>query len=145
MLVRRRRGSLHWLLAHHSLDFLQAHHLPGRRGDVLWKLCLLGNRRLLGLETPYVGTRFQLRDIIGIVIALVAGPGRLGSVGDGRLLLLGRGMASLIDHLLFLEGIGDLGGLAGEVEIAPNALLGSWAGAKGVVIEGIVGLVELVA
>jgi hypothetical protein len=66
-------------------------------------------------------------------------------MGNGRLLLLGRGLTSLVEHLLLLHGAGDLRGLAGEVEVLANVLLRSRAGAEGVVVEGIVGLVELVA
>lgn len=65
-------------------------------------------------------------------------------MGDRRLLLHGR--ASLVDHLLLLQRVCNLGSLASEVEIPPDALLGGWTGvAKSVVVEHVVGLVELIA
>jgi hypothetical protein len=145
VLVRRRRGWLPWLLTHHGLNLLQAHHPPRRRRKLLLRLRLSGGRGLLGLEAPDIGTRLQLRDVVGIMVALIAGPSGLRGVRNGRPLLLGRGVASLVDHLLFLQGVCDLGRLAGKVEIASDALLGRRGVAKGVVVEGIVGLVELLA
>lgn len=145
VLVKRRRCCLCWVLTHHGFDLVQAHHLPRRHRTLLLRLWLLSSRGRLRLEAPDVGTGFQLGDVVGIMVTLVAGPGGLRSVGDRRLLLLGRRVTSLVDHLLLLEGIGDHGRLAGEVEIPSDGLLGDWAAAKGVVIEGIVGLVELVA
>lgn len=53
--------------------------------------------------------------------------------------------AGLIEHLLLLQGIGHLGRLAGKVEILSDRLLGDGACAKRVIIEVIVGFVELVA
>lgn len=83
------------------------------------------------------------------MVALIAGPGGLRSVRDGGPLLLdlllGSRVTDLVDHLLFLQRVGDLGGLAGKVEVPTDVLLGRWAAAKGVVVEDIVGLIELVA
>jgi hypothetical protein len=109
------------------------------------RLRLSGGRGVLGLEAPDIGTRLQLRDVVGVMVALIAGPGGLRSVRNGGPLLLRHGVAGLVDHLLFLQGVCDLGRLAGKVEIASDGLLGGGGVAKGVVIEGIVGLVELLA
>jgi hypothetical protein len=62
----------------------------------------------------------------------------------GLLLLRGR-LAGLVEHLLLLNGCGDLGRLACEVEVFADPLLGRGAPAKSIVIEGIVGLVKLIA
>jgi hypothetical protein len=81
-----RRGSLRLLLlgsslrTYHGLDFFKAHHLPsGCRSLLLrmMRLLVLCLCRLLWFQTPYVCARFQLRDVLGIVIVLVSGPGRL--------------------------------------------------------------------
>lgn len=103
--------------------------------------------RLLGFEAPDIGARLQLRDVVRVMVALIASPRGLGSVGNWRplLLLLGRcGVASLVDHLLLLQRVRNLGCLTSKVEISSDVLLSSGATAKGVVIEGIVGLVKLV-
>ena len=144
LLQHPRWGSLERLLTHHGLDLLQAHNLPRGSRNLLRRLLLPRGRRLFGLQTPDVGTRLQPRDVLGILVAFVASPGGLGSMGNRRLLLDGR--ASLVDDLLLLQGVCNLCSLAGEVEIPPDALLGRWAAvAEGVVVEGIVSLVELVA
>jgi hypothetical protein len=44
-----------------------------------------------------------------------------------------------------LNGVGDLGRLACEVEVLADPLLGRGAPAESIVIEGIVGFVELIA
>ena len=72
----------------------------------------------------------------------------------GRLLLMllllgsrpGEALTGLIQHLLLLHCAGDLRGLASEVEVPADTLLRSrLIGAEGVVVEGIVGVVELTA
>lgn len=99
---------------------------------------------LLGLETPDVCAGFQLRNILGVFVALVATPVRLRSLRDGWLvLLLGVALAGLEEHLLLLQDVGDLGGLAGEVEVLVNGLLNGRP-SEGVVIEGVVGIVEAI-
>jgi hypothetical protein len=135
-------------------------------------LGLLLGGRLLGLETPDVGARFELGDVLGIFVALVASAGGLGGLRDRRalvlllllmvllrvvllllllvvmllllllLLLLSWALTGLVEHLLLLHGAGNLGRLAGKVKVLANALLGGGAIAKRVVIEGIVGVVE---
>ena len=78
------------------------------------------------------------------MVAFVAGPGGLRSLGDRRP-LLGRWLASLIEHLLLVDRARYLGCLAGEVEVFPDGLLRGRTAAKGIVVECIVRLVELVA
>jgi hypothetical protein len=52
-------------------------------------LGLLLGGRLLGLETPDVGARLELGNVLGIFVALVASAGGLGSLRDrGTLVLL---------------------------------------------------------
>lgn len=153
VLVRRRWCRLHGLVTHHGLDLVKAHHLPRRRSRLLVRLWLFGRCRLLGLETPDIGASLELGDIVGVMVALVAGPGGLGGVEDGRRLvldvlvhvLLGSGVANLVDHLLLVQRVCNLGRLAGEIKIAADVLLGGRGAAKGVVVEGVVGLIELVA
>jgi hypothetical protein len=133
-------------------------------------LGLLLGGRLLGLETPDVGARFELGDVLGVFVALVASAGGLGSLRDRGalvlllllmvllrvillllvvmllllllLLLLSWALTGLVEHLLLLHGAGNLGRLTGKVKVLANALLGGGAIAKRVVIEGIVGVVE---
>jgi hypothetical protein len=133
-------------------------------------LGLLLGGRLLGLETPDVGARFELGDVLGVFVALVASAGGLGGLRDRGalvlllllmvllrvvllllvvvmlllllLLLLSWALAGLVEHLLLLHGAGNLGRLTGKVKVLANALLGGGAIAKRVVIEGIVGVVE---
>jgi hypothetical protein len=134
-------------------------------------LRLLLGGRLLGLETPDVGARLELGDVLGVFVALVASAGGLGGLRDRGalvlllllmvllrvvllllvvvmllllllLLLLSWALAGLVEHLLLLHGAGNLGRLTGKVKVLANALLGGGAIAKRVVIEGIVGVVE---
>jgi hypothetical protein len=79
------------------------------------------------------------------MVALVATPGRFRGWRNVGLLLLRRRLSSLVEHLLFLDGVGDLGRLACEVEVLADPLLGRGAPAESIVIEGIVGFVELIA
>jgi hypothetical protein len=144
----------HGLGTHHGLDLLHAHHLPRRR-RLLRSRSRLGRRLplghwLLGLEAPDVRTRLQLRDVLGVLVALIA-----ASVGLRRLrdrwslillllvlmLVLGDPLASLIDHLLFLQRVRDHGGLPGEVEVLTNGLFAT----EGIVVEVIRFIVKLVA
>jgi hypothetical protein len=131
-------------------------------------LGLLLGGRLLGLETPDVGARLELGDVLGVFVALVASAGGLGGLRDRGalvlllllmvllrvvllllllvmlllLLLLSWALAGLVEHLLLLHGAGNLGRLTGKVKVLANALLGGGAIAKRVVIEGIVSVVE---
>ena len=153
-LVLHRRSAA-WLVtdalsAHHSLDLVQAHQLPGRDGlrcggvRLALRLMVAWLSLLLGLQTPNVCTGFQLRNILGIFVALVATPVGLRSLRDGRLVLLLRvALAGLEEHLLLLQDVGDLGGLAGEVEVLVNRLLDGRP-SEGVVVEGVVGIVEAI-
>ena len=141
LLLQHLRG----LLTHHGFDLVQTHHLSCRSRSVLRRFLRLRSGRLLGLQPPDVGTRLQSRDVLGILVALVTRPGRLGGVRNRRLLLLGGWMASLVDHLLLLQRVCNLGCLTGKIEISPDVLLGDWGTvAKGVIVEGIIGFVELV-
>ena len=105
---------------------------------------------LLRLDAPDIRARLQFGDVIGVMVALVAGSGGLGSLGHGRsvlllLLMLLRWLASMVEQSLLLDGARVIRGLPREVEVLPNCLLryGSIP-AKRVVIESIVGLVKLV-
>jgi hypothetical protein len=112
------------LSAHHGLDFFHAHGFSGRRrllrrgGGLRRRLSLCS--WLLGLEAPNIGARFQLGNVLGVLVALVASSVGLGRLWDGRsllvlllvlrlvllllLLLLGVVLTSLVQHLLFLQG-----------------------------------------
>ena len=100
--------------------------------------------RLLGLEAPDIGTRLELGNVLGVLVALVASSSWLGGLGrEGS--LVGRLLASLEQHLLLVQRVGHHGRLAGEVEILAHGLLGRRAVAEGVIVEVIVGVIELVA
>jgi hypothetical protein len=101
-------------------------------------------RLLLGLEAPDVGTRLQLRNVFGVFVALISGPVRLRSLWNWRPVLLRGALAGLIQHLLLLHDVGDLGGLARKVEMLVDRLLELRA-AKGVVVEGIVSVIERIS
>jgi hypothetical protein len=123
------------------------------------RLLLALNSRLLGLEAPDVGACLQLRDVLGVLVALIAGPAGLRgwlAVLLLRLMLLlmllllgsspGEALTSLVQHLLLLYRVRDLRGLTGEIEVLAHTLLRDRSfTAEGVVIEGIVGVVELSA
>jgi hypothetical protein len=170
-----RRGSsgvvVEGLGAHHGLDLLHAHDLSCRRrllgscGRLRGRLAL--GSRLLGLEAPDIGTCLELRNVLGVLVALIARPVGLGGLGDGRpllvllvlvlvlmmlvlvlvllLLLLGDLLAGMEKHLLLLDGASDHGRLAGKVKMLAHRLLGGGAVAKGVVVAFVGIVVELVA
>lgn len=75
------------LRAHHGLDLVQTHHLlcRGRSG-----LLLLLRRRLLSRrlrrQTPDIGARLELGDVVRVIVVLVTRPGWLGRMArKGRL------------------------------------------------------------
>lgn len=51
----------------------------------------------------------------------------------------------MVQHMLFLQRIGNLRGLTGKVEVLANGLLRGRPASESVVVEGIVGIVEAVA
>ena len=61
------------------------------------------------------------------------------------ILILRNLLASMVNHLLFLQRVRDHGGLPGKVEVLANRLLRRRAAAKGIVVEVIGVIVELVA
>jgi hypothetical protein len=139
------------LRAHHGLDFVQTHQLPGRLclRSVLGRLRLILALRsvlrlLLGLEAPDIGARLQLRNVFGVFVALVTRPVGLRSLRDWRPVLLRGALAGLIQHLLLLHDVGDLGSLARKVEMLVDRLLELRA-AKSVIVEGIVSVIERVS
>lgn len=134
------------LLAHRSLDLLKAHHLSARRSRrlELRLLLLLLLRRLLGRQAPNAGIGFELGNVLGLGVVFVSG-------ALGLLLLLVvlllletllrlRRLTSIVQGLFFFDGSGNLVGGAEEVEV----LAYTAAVAKGIVVEGIASLVELV-
>jgi len=142
------------LSTHHSLDLVQAHQLPGRGGRfillALLALLALGGL-LLGLQAPDVCARLQLGDVLRVLVALVAravGLGRLGDRWPVLLLLLrlvlGNTLARLVQHLLLLQDVPHLGRLPRKVKVLVHGALNGRP-AKGVVVEGIVAVIELVA
>lgn len=141
LLLQHLRG----LLTHHGFNLIQTHHLSCGSRKVLWKLLWLRSGRLFGLQTPDVGTRLQTRYVLRILVTFIACLSGLRGVRDRRLLLLDGWVASLVDHLLLLQGVCNLGCLTSKVEIPPDVLLGDWSTvAEGVIVEGIVSLVKLV-
>ena len=55
------------------------------------------------------------------------------------------GHTNVMQRLLFHEGLADLRSLAGEVKVPASLAGGRHAGAKGVIVEGVAGLVQLVS
>ena len=137
------------LLAHRSLDLLKAHHLSARRSRrlELGLLLLLLLRRLLGRQAPNAGIGFELGNVLGLGVVFVS-----GALGLLLLLLLVvvlllletllllRGLTSVVQGLFLFDGSGNLVGGTEEVEV----LAYTAAVAKGIVVEGIASLVELV-
>ena len=100
-------------------------------------------RRLLGRQAPNAGIGFELGDVLGLGVVFVSGA--LGLLLLVVLLLLEtllrlRGLTSIVQGLFFFDGSGNLVGGAEEVEV----LAYTAAVAKGIVVEGIASLVELV-
>jgi hypothetical protein len=134
------------LATHGCFDLVQAHQLPG--WSDLWsrsrrRRLSLGGLLLLGLQAPDVCARFQLRNIFGVFVALVTSPGFRG-LGNRWLVVLRRSLAGLVEHLLFLQDVGDLGCLTRKVKVLVDGLLDGRT-PKGVVVEGVVGIIEVVA
>ena len=147
VLNRRQLGCLGRCLAsvHHGLDLFQAHHLLRRSSSGKLSLDLAARSRLLlRLQTPDICTSFQLGDVLGVVVALVASPGGLGRERNRGLLLRGW-LASLVQHLLLVNRGGNFRCLTSKVKVLADALLRGRILAKRVVVEGIIGFVELVA
>jgi hypothetical protein len=121
---RRLRGRRDCLRTHHGLHLFKAHHLPSRAWSFLhFRTPHMRRRRhrhgrgLLRLDPPDISTRLQLGNVVGVMVALVAGSGGFGSLGDGRPLLLLRRLTGLEKQLLFMDGGGDLRGLASKVKV----------------------------
>lgn len=110
------------------LVLLRVHH------GHLVALILLVRSGLLGDGAPDVGTRLQIANVP-----------RLGIIFISRLdrFLAEWGLTGAVQHLLLLDGTRDLGSLAGEVEVLSNILDGF--AAEGVVVQDIIGFIELVA
>jgi hypothetical protein len=53
-------------------------------------------------------------------------------------------LSGMIEHMLFLHGLFDFGGLTSKIKVLPNILLGSRLIAEGVIVESIVGLIKLI-
>ena len=124
---------------------------------------LLALSRLLGLEAPDIGARLQLGNVLGVLVALIAGSAGLRgwlAVLLLRLMLLlllllllllvggrsGEALTRLVQHLLLLHRVRDLRGLTSEIEVLAHALLRDRSiAAEGVIVEGIIGVVELSA
>lgn len=99
--------------------------------------------RLFGGQAPNAGICLELGNVLGLGVVFVAGA--LGLLLMLLLvletLLLLRRLTSIVQGLFFFDGAGNLVGSAKEVEILAYAA----AVTKGIVVEGIAGLVELVA
>lgn len=100
---------------------------------------------MLGLDSPDVRLELQSRNVIGVLVALIARPGRARDIRDIRGRRLGSLGARLEQPLLLVDGVGYLGRLPRKVKVPPDGLLRRRVSAKSVVVEDIVCLVELVA
>jgi hypothetical protein len=106
-------------------------------------LLLLG--RLLGGQAPDAGIRLELGNVLGLGVVFVARTRGLGLLLLLLLLVLEalvrrRRLASIVQGLFFFKGTGDLVGVAEEVKVLAYTATGT----KGVIVEGIASLVELV-
>lgn len=107
-------------------------------GRELLALVLLARGGLLR-DSPDISARLEVANVARLGIVFV-------SSLDGLPLLpfhLGRGLASTVQHLLLVDCAGNLGRLAGEVEVLADGL-GRLA-AKGVIVEGVIGFIKLVS
>jgi hypothetical protein len=133
------------LLAHRSLDLFKAHHLSARRSRRLeLGLLLLGG--LLGGQAPDAGICLELGNVLGLGVVFVARTRGLGLLLLLLLLLVlealvrRRRLASIVQGLFFFKGTGDLVGVAKEVKVLAYTATAT----KGIIVEGIASLVELV-
>jgi hypothetical protein len=136
------------LLAHRSLDLFKAHHLSARRSRrlelrlLVLLLLLLG--RLLGGEAPDAGVCLELGNVLGLGVVFVARTRGLGLLLVLLLLLEAllrrRRLTSIVQGLFFFKGTGDLVGGAKEVKVLAYTATTT----KGIIVEGIASLVELV-
>jgi hypothetical protein len=134
------------LLAHRSLDLFKAHHLSARRSRRLeLGLLLLGG--LLGGQAPDAGICLELGNVLGLGVVFVARTRGLGLLLLLLLVLLvlealvrRRRLASIVQGLFFFKGTGDLVGVAKEVKVLAYTATAT----KGIIVEGIASLVELV-
>jgi hypothetical protein len=126
-------------LAHRSLDLFKAHHLSARRSRRL-ELRLLVLSRLLGRQAPNAGICLELGDVLGLGVVFVAGARGLLLLLLMLEALLGlSSLTSIVQGLFFFKSTGDLVGGAEKVKV----LAYTAAVTKGIVVEGIAGLVEL--
>jgi hypothetical protein len=151
------------LRTHGSFYLFQAHNLAAsRRLSRFW--CRRWCRRLsLGwANAPDTLVDIEVGNGVGCAILFVPGTGRLTRLLSRIIsVLFSRRMGNVIlrrvasgsrlltveAQMLFLDGIGDLGSLAKKVEILANLARGRRFGAstaKGVIVESIIGVVELV-
>jgi hypothetical protein len=139
------------LLAHRSLDLFKAHHLSARRSRrlelrllILLLLLLLLLGRLLGGEAPDAGVCLELGNVLGLGVVFVARTRGLGLLLVLLLLLEAllrrRRLTSIVQGLFFFKGTGDLVGGAKEVKVLAYTATTT----KGIIVEGIASLVELV-
>jgi hypothetical protein len=133
------------LLAHRSLDLFKAHHLSARRSRRLeLGLLLLGG--LLGGQAPDAGICLELGNVLGLGVVFVARTRGLGLLLLLLLLLVlealvrRRRLASIVQGLFFFKGTSDLVGVAKEVKVLAYTATAT----KGIIVEGIASLVELV-
>ena len=80
--------------------------LNGRRLVLGLLLLLALGRRLLGLQAPDVGTRLQLGDVVGVLVAFITGPSGLRGLVRGLLLVLLLLLLLVLLLLLLLLGSG---------------------------------------
>ena len=110
---------------------------------VLLLLLLLSLRllsRLLGHRcAPDGGICLELREIVRLLVGFI-------SSALGLLLhCLLHGHTGMMQRLLFHESLADLCSLAGEVKVPASLAGGRHAGSKGVIVESVSGLVQLVS
>jgi hypothetical protein len=143
--------------SHGGFNLFETHHFSRCRlkwqllllyGNGCWRWNLTGHlewlsRWLLRSRSPQRSVGFQLRNVVWLCISFIAGFRRLG--GLGKTIGFCGWLSSIEQHLLFFERARHHRGLTGKVKVFANRLLRSWFGAKSLVVEGIVGLVELVA
>lgn len=109
-------------------------------------LLLLG--RLLGGEAPDAGVCLELGNVLGLGVVFVARTRGLGLLLLLLLVLLllleallrRRRLTSIVQGLFFFKGTGDLVGGAKEVKVLAYTATTT----KGIIVEGIASLVELV-
>ena len=148
------------LSSHGGFDFLQAHHLPSRRGSQprcsSWRF--LRGSLTLRRNTPEACIHLHIGNIARFLVTLIAASGWLGKrlLGDVLWLLgdiyrggdLGNRLLTGKAKLLLIDRTRNLSSLSKEIKVLANRCSGfsyRFIASKGIIVEDIIRLVQLIA